>query len=189
MQRQLTAFIDQPEYATYMAARRAVLAESPLPMNSTDIAAVELLLTEERFQDVLDRIDTLPLSKFLSPRIHFLAAEAADALGDAETVELERWLFVLALRGLLSTGDGTRDNPYIVCHAADEQDILASVERESASQSLVEYEGKLLDIVLCSNGRETCFDVTAMLIAPCQTRKRGKRPVRPRRLKTVSTRR
>jgi hypothetical protein len=189
MQRQLTAFIDQPEYATYMAARRAVLAESPLPMNSTDIAAVERLLTEERFQEVLDRIDTLPLSKFLSPRIHFLAAEAADALGDAETVELERWLFVVALRGLLSTGDGTRDNPYIVCHAADEQDILASVEREAAGQSLVEHDGKLLDIVLCSNGRETCFDVTAMLIAPCQTRKRGKRPVRPRRLKTVGSRR
>jgi hypothetical protein len=190
MQRQLTAFINQPGHATYMAARKAVLAQSPLPMNSTDIVNVERLLTEEEYQDVLDRIDALPLSKVLSPRIHFLAAEAADALGDEETVELERWLFVLALRGLLSTGDGSRANPYVVCHAADEHDILDSLVLEAASHSLLEKSGRLLDVVLCTDGRETCFDVTETLVTPRKTqRRRGKRPARPRRLRAVGNRR
>jgi hypothetical protein len=97
MQRQLTAFVEQPCQATYVAARDAVMRRSPLAMVATDFAELERLLSQEAFQVLLDRLDALPASKILSPRIHFLAAEAAEALGDAASVELERSLFVLTL--------------------------------------------------------------------------------------------
>ena len=171
MQRQLTAFVEQPGKATYLAARDAVLRLSPLPLAATDIADLERLLERDEAQAVLDRIDTLPPSKVLSPRVHFLAAEAAEMLGDPATVELERSLFVLTLQGLLATGDGSRGNPYVACHAADEYDVALALGREPAGQSLVEYEGRLHDVLLCSDGRQMWFDVTEILVRP-QPRKR-----------------
>src|SRR5205085_488053 len=106
MQSQLAAFVEQPCKATYLAARDAVLGQSPLPLVAAEMADLDLLLEREEHQLLLDRLDALPPSKVLSPRIHYLSAEASAALGHATEVELERSLFVLTLQGLLSTGDG-----------------------------------------------------------------------------------
>jgi hypothetical protein len=177
MQRQLAAFVEQPCKETFLAARDAVLHQSPLPLVAAEIAELDLLLEDKEYQALLDCLDALPPSKVLSPRIHFLAAEAAEALGHAEDVELERSLFVLTLQGLLATGDGTRSNPYFVCHASDEYDILAALCLEAAGQSLTEHRGRLCDVLLCTDGRELWFDVTDLLRRP----KNRKKPARKRR--------
>ena len=175
MQRQLTAFVEQPTRATYLAARDAVLRESPLPIIATDLADLEQLLDQDEHETVLDRIDALPVSKILAPRVHYLAAEAAEALRDSSTVELERSLFVLTLQGLLATGDGTPDNPYIVCHTSDEYDVLVALGREPAGQTLQERDGLLFDVLTCDDGRELWFDVTAILRRPAARRAASRR--------------
>src|SRR5688572_22604140 len=159
MQRQLAAFVEHPCKSTFLAARDAVLRQSPLPLLAPELTDLDRLLERGEHQSLRDRLDLLPPSKVLSPRVHFLAAEAADALGDADDVELERSLFVLTLHGLLATGDGTAANPYIVCHPSDEHDILAALGQEPAGQSLVEHEGRLCDVWTCADGREVWFDV------------------------------
>ncbi len=174
MQRQLTAFVEQPDKANYLAARDAVLRHSPLPIAARDLAELERLLQRDEAQAVLDRIDALPASKVLSPRVHFLAAEAADLLGDAANVELERSLFVLTLQGLLATGNGSRGNPYVVCHPTDEYDVVEVLGCEPAGQALVEHKGRLHDVLTCSDGRELWFDVTELLVRP-QPRRRAAR--------------
>lgn len=161
MQRQFSQFVELPSRENYLAACRAVLRATPLPLAATDMAELVRLLDLGNFQEVLDRIELLPPSKALSPRVHFLAAEAAEALGDVETGEVERFLFVLCLQGLLATGNGTLAAPYVVCHATDEYDILEAVDREPAGQTLVEQDGQMLDVVTCTDGRELWFDVTA----------------------------
>jgi hypothetical protein len=99
-------------------------------------------------------------------------------------VELERSLFVIVLQGLLSTGDGTRANPYIVCHGGDEYDVLEAIGLEPAGQSLVEDAGRLCDVVTCANGREVWFDVTDLIRRPSAAAKRGK--MRQKRPRTVN---
>jgi hypothetical protein len=184
MHRQLTAFVEQPDKANYLAARAAVLRHSPLPIAATDLAELERLLERDEAQAVLDRIDALPASKVLSPRVHFLAAEAAALLGDAANVELERSLFVLTLQGLLATGDGSRGNPFVVCHATDEYDVVETQGHQAAGQALVEYEGRLHDVITCSNGRELWFDVTELLARPqrLRTARRRRSQSRSRRI-------
>jgi hypothetical protein len=177
MQRQLTAFVERPSRETYLAVRDAVLREAPLPIVAADLAELDRLLDQEEYDAVLDRIDALPVSKVLAPRVHYLAAEAAAGRRDAEAIELERSLFVLTLQGLLATGDGTRDNPYIVCHATDEYDVLAALGREAARQSLVGLGSKLFDVLTCDDGREVWFDVTAILTRPTA------RPARRRKVR------
>ena len=75
-----------------------------------------------------------------------------------EDVELERSLFVLTLQGLLATGDGTRGNPYIVCHPTDEYDVVATLGHEPAGQSLVEYNGRRR--LRAVEQLEECFEVS-----------------------------
>jgi hypothetical protein len=163
MQRQLAAFVERPSKATFLAARDAVLRRSPLPVTATDLADLERLLDEELYPELLQRLDLLPPSKVLSPRIHFLAAEAAQALGHDADVELERSLFVLSLQGLLATGDGTPASPYIVCHPSDEHDLAEALGTEVARQSLVQRGDRLCDVIICANGRELWFDITDLL--------------------------
>jgi hypothetical protein len=170
MQCQLAAFVEQPSRSSYLAARDAVLAESPLPLTATDFAELDRLLDSEHYQTLLDRLDLLPPAKVLSPRVHFLAAEAAAALGLEADVELERSLFVLTLRGLFATGDGTPANPYVVCQATDEHDVVAALGLEPAGQSLVQHGTRQCDVVICSDGREIWFDVTDLTQIAAQRR-------------------
>lgn len=160
MQRQLAAFVEQPSRSTYLAARDAVLAKSPLPLAATDFAELERLLENEQYEELLARLDLLPPARVLSPRVHFLAAEAAAALGQEADVEMERSLFVLVLRGLFATGDGSPANPYVICQATDEHDVVAALGLEPAGQSLVHHERRLCDVIVCSDGREIWFDIT-----------------------------
>jgi hypothetical protein len=146
-----------------------------LPIQATDIAELVRLLDAETHDEVLRRVELLPPSKVLSPRIHFLVAEAAEALGDTETSELARFLFVLSLRGLLSTGDGSAEAPYAVCHASDEHDLVDCLGLEIASQSLVECHGRWLDHVVCADGREVWFDATPVMFNRPKTSRRALR--------------
>jgi hypothetical protein len=162
----LKAFVEQPSKATFLAARDAVLQEFPSPVAAGQIAELDRLLEEEDYQTLVDQLDALPPSKVLSPRIHFLAAEAADALGHPADTELERCLFVITLQGLLATGDGTKANPYIVCHASDEHDILDALGREPSRQAIAEIGGRVCDVLRCTDGREIWFDVTEVIKTP-----------------------
>ena len=179
MQRQLEAFVDEPSRQTYLAVRDAVLAASPLRIAATDLAELERLLGVGEARQVLDRLDALPPSKVLSPRVHLLAAEAAEAVGDIGGGEVERFLFVLCLQGLLATGEGSAAEPYLVSHVTDEYDLLEALELEPAGQSLVEDSGRLCDVLTCSNGREVWFDLTAIL-RPAVVRRPRKAAIRKR---------
>jgi hypothetical protein len=162
MERRFTQFVEQPSRENYLAVRDAVLRLTPLPIEASALAELLRLLETGHFQEVLDRIDLLPASKVLSPRIHYLAAEASEALGDWQTGELERFLFVLCLKALLATGDGTPAAPYCVCHASDEHDLLDANGLEPAAQLLIDRDGRLCDVITCTNGRQFWFDVTAV---------------------------
>ena len=187
MERQLTAFVERPSRQTYLSVRDAVLRAAPLPLAATDLADLERLLESGAAQEAIDRLDALPPSKVLSPRVHLLAAEAAEAVGDLENGEVERFLFVLCLQGLLATGDGTPGDPYLVCHATDEYDVLEALDLQPAGQKLVEHHGRLCDVLLCTNGREVWFDASPMVPRPKRQRKPAKqRQVARRRRLTAS---
>ncbi|MDX1945598.1 MAG: hypothetical protein SFU86_09320 [Pirellulaceae bacterium] len=168
MQRQFSRFVELPSRENYLAACRAVLRRAELPLVAIDLADLEQLLDAGEFQEVLDRIDSLPASKALSPRVHFFAAEAAEALGDLETGEVERFLFVLCLKGLLATGDGSQSAPYVVCHATDEHDVLEALAHEPAGQTLLADATQMLDMITCTDGRQVWFDVSAIFPRPAR---------------------
>lgn len=186
MQPQFAAFVRQPCKTTFLAVRERVLRRCPLPLTTADLSSLQRLLEERRYRELQERLATLPCSKVLSPRFHYLAAEAAAGLEQHEEVELERWLFVLTLRGLLATGDGTPTHPYLVCHASDAYDILAAQGLSAAGQCLLEHQGRVCDVIRCTDGREVWFDVTAVVQRPAPPRKA---PARRRKVRVTGARR
>lgn len=180
MQPQFAAFVRRPCKATFLAVRERVLRRCPLPLTAADFAALERLLEERQYATLQQRLSVLPPSKVLSPRFHCLAAEAATGLGQADEAELERWLYVITLRALLATGDGTPANPYLICHASDAYDILAARDLSSAGQCLVEQDGRVCDVIRCTDGREVWFDVTSAVRRPSPSRQAPARRRTPR---------
>jgi len=50
----------------------------------------------------------------------------------------------------------------LVTYAADERDLLATLEREARSQQLIDCDSGRFDVLTCADGGEVWFDVTAL---------------------------
>jgi hypothetical protein len=174
MQREFIRFVEQPSGDAYLAARDALLRAEPQTLTAIDLEEFEHLLGLRLHDEVLERLAALPASAALSPRVHLFAAEAADGLGDQERVELERFLFVVALQGILATGDGSKKRPYVVCHATDEHDVLEALDRSAERQTLVQGKAEVLDVIECTGGGEVWFDITVAAGMPMRRRQARK---------------
>jgi len=171
MQDELQAFLETPTARTYRQVREVLLEEVAATCSAETLSAsvlVELaeLAAADQFYAVLERIDELQPAWALSPRVHYLAAVAADEVGDAEGAELERFIFQSCLDGILATGDGTAQSPYLITYSSDVHDVLLALGLEPRSQTLVEQHGLLCDVVRCTDDEEVWFELTGVLHDP-----------------------
>lgn len=96
----------------------------------------------------------------LSPGAHLKLALIYQQLGRDAEMERERVIANLCLEGILSTGDGSAERPYLVTRTSDEYDVLAASNLNPVSQTLRLVEGRRLDVLTTREGSEICFDVT-----------------------------
>jgi hypothetical protein len=172
MHDELQAFLEAPSARTYRRVREALLDEvanaSPEALSLTSLIELAELAAAGEFAALLERTEELSITWALSPRVHYLAAVAAEELGETETAELERFTFQACLEGILATGDGTPDAPYLITYVSDEYDVAAALGLEPRSQSLVEQPGYLCDVVKCLDGEEVWFELTGLVHDPRQ---------------------
>jgi hypothetical protein len=64
--------------------------------------------------------------------------------------------------GILATGDGSADKPYLVSRVSDEYDILRHTKKGMKGQSLRTKGDKSFDVIACQDGQELWFDITAV---------------------------
>jgi hypothetical protein len=187
MEDQLQAFVECPTRENFLRLRDAVVAEVREPPRRDDLPRLAQLCAEGRFVEARELLQQMMPSWLLSPRTHGYAALAAEQLGDVEDAQLEHDLRRICLEGLLGTGDGTRDHPYLVLHTSDEYEILESLGREPKAQHLHEGPGGRFDVITCRHGPDVWFDVADMLprgplsheVGPAAVRMRspaGRRP-------------
>jgi hypothetical protein len=184
MQREFIRFIEQPSADTYLSARDAMLKQEPETLTASALLELVRLSYTGNHEALLAHTEQLPASAALSPRVHFYAAEAAAAAGDAERAELERFLFVVCLQGILATGDGSAERPYVICHQSDETDVLEALDKRSERRTLAQLEHAVYDVVDCEDESRIHFDVSVITGTPVrrrrvQTRRVAKSRVRP----------
>lgn len=187
MEREFIRFVEQPAADSYLAARDAMLQVEPETLCAADLVELGRLLSSGEYESLLGLAERLPATAALSPRVHYFAAEAAAATGDNDRAELERFLFVVCLQGILATGDGSESNPYLLCHASDENDVLEALEKRAERQTLAQTAGAVCEVVDCEDGSQLWFDVTTATGKPLRRRQaRTRRVARSRVRRTVS---
>jgi hypothetical protein len=160
MKQEFFEFIESPEAENYEAIRKLVLAFPGYDPYSQDLYDLSDLLDAGKFVEVQQGVSRGMPNLLLSPRAHMLAAFAAEQTGDEKVADVEKYIAQACVKGILSTGAGTYENPYRVVRTSDEYDVLQYLEQEVEKQSLQSAEQKHLDVILTKQGREVVFDIT-----------------------------
>ena len=158
-------FLESPTRASFAALRELVVSDDEYAPAAFKLAELTDLLQRNAFREVQRLADELMPAWALCPRIHFLAGCAAEALGDAEEVELCRFLSTTCVDGIVASGEGTRSNPWLVTYPSDAQDCLTRLGTSMVSQQLMDRGDLLLDVIVAADGKSYCFDVTEMVAA------------------------
>ena len=137
------------------------LAESPEynPYGNQNVEIIELIEADE-FDEAMKACEAARATLLLSPEAHMIAAFVASKLGDKELEEMERFLISACLEGMMDTGDGTKQRPWVVSVVSDEYVILKALEKEMSSQNLIQVGDRFLDVVETTDEEQFYFDVS-----------------------------
>ena len=161
MQEKLVAFLNSPGLETYLAIREEVIGSSQYAPYSEELDSADQLLDAGEYMEARQRITESMPNLLLSPRAHYLLCRIARALNDHNTAESELKMFVVCLAGILQTGDGSHERPYVVVRVDDEYDLIHwELRKERVGQSLIQKEEKCYDVLRLEDGSELWFDIT-----------------------------
>ena len=168
MQNELERFVGRPTGRNYLRVRARILeAAEPRP-EPQDLIALESHFVEGRYVAVREAMDQMLPAWSLSPRFYWMGAAASLELGDQEEAEVDRFLYQTCLQGLLATGDGSIELPYLLTYASDEEEVLYRLRLQRERSALVRSPQGLCDVVTCEGGRELCFLLTGLPEPECQ---------------------
>jgi hypothetical protein len=173
-------FLVEPSAERFFAALGAF--DLPASIKPPSLESLDLALSEGRF----DSIRTLARqwSRYFALSVHFhrLAAIAALEMGDADDAELERFAAEACLEGVLKSGDGSAERPYVIAHRADAQEVLAKLKFKPIRQKCVQTDQARCDVFegkSAQGEQEVWFSAPSTFSLPSPVgnarRKRGKK--------------
>jgi hypothetical protein len=161
MKEQFVDFMESPSRDTYLAVRGTLLASPDYKPYSDELNGIDGLLEIGSFAAVQETIARSMPNLLLSPRAHLFLSLAAEKSNDENAAGMERFIAAACVEGILATGDGSRDRPYLVCRSTDEYDVLQYLGKEFRGQALVHDGDRHFDLMECEGGTEIWFDITA----------------------------
>jgi hypothetical protein len=153
-------FLRSPSKETFLAVRSALVASPSYDAYSRDLNVIEEAYQAERFEKVRQQASATMGNLLLSPRLHLVAGLAARKLGDAKAADAELFICHCCIEGILSTGDGSANAPYLVTRTSDEYDVLMHTNKKMQQQALTHKDERSYDVLTCSDGTEYWFDIT-----------------------------
>ena len=160
--RAFEAFVKEPTKENFLRAYQQTTAAENYEPYSTELVDIRQRVEDHKYPEAQARLTKAMPRLLLSPQAHFLASQVARRLGDLTTAGRETALGKKCLEGILSTGEGSAEKPYLVTRVSDEYDVLRQLKKFSAQQAVLPKNGKILDRIQCSDGSELWFDVTAL---------------------------
>lgn len=160
-QAMLVSLLENPSRQSYWPIWDAVTTADHYDPYADDIATLDQLLEEGMEREVLAEQETI-VKLIASPRAHLLLAEVHRRLEDEDSANFERAFAAALGRGMLDTGDGSEQRPYLVTRTSDEYDVLLFLGKRMAGQALIQRDGQTLDRLECDDGTVVYFDITRM---------------------------
>lgn len=145
---------------TNLEAVRDAVQTDPRYSSGTELASRVVPLLERgahaQARDVL--IGAMP-GAFLSPMAHSLLARAHLALGDERQALQERSLARAAMVSILTSGDGSRDRPWVVLRISDEYDVMGAMGLSVGAQRVEQPPGRVLDEIIDTDDGHWWFEL------------------------------
>src|SRR5262249_3037929 len=136
MQELFLAFLKAPTADTFRAVRDAVATHEKYDGYSRDLDNMRTAHAQKRYAEVRAAFVAAQPNLLLSPEAHFLLSLTAKALGDTAGSDTEKFVCFRCIDGILSTGTGTQEKPYLVLRTSDEYDVLSALGKQLQSQHL-----------------------------------------------------
>jgi hypothetical protein len=114
-----------------------------------------------RFARIRTELHVLSQAMFFNPGIHNVLSMACLALAQHKEAASELSIATALMKGILASGDGSEERPWLVLYIDDEYDILEHFKKEPVSQALVPREKTWCDRMECRDGSIIWFDVSA----------------------------
>lgn len=160
MQEAFFTFVSEPTPEHYLTVRRAVVSHPDYDPYGDGLRAMRDAYEAGEFARVAERFAATVPTWLLSGEAHFILALAHEKAGQGDLCQMEKFLAFRCVSGLLGTGDGSKERPYLVTSTADEYDVLNALSKRSTMQSLHhEPDGRVLDCQQADGG-DVWFDVT-----------------------------
>ena len=160
MSEELVAFFQSPDRDSYLAIREKIISSDFYQPYSDELGTVEGLFQQNKLEEARDAIADAMTNLMLSPRAHQLLGFLHHKLGDEQAAQMEMMIGRACVEGILATGDGSVNAPYVVVRTSDEHDVIEYLGKELKQQSLTEEGKKHLDLIECTDGSKYWFDVT-----------------------------
>lgn len=152
--------IRSPSRSTYLSIREKLISSDAYQPYSDEFDVVGELFEQQKIDEATETLHGAMRNLMLSPRAHRLLGFLHHKLGDEQAAQAEMLIGRACLLGILATGDGTRDNPYIVARTSDEYDVIEHFQKELKQQSLTHTGDRHFDSIQCTDGSEYWFDIT-----------------------------
>jgi hypothetical protein len=154
--------------ATLDALHRTVRSASNYDPNLDVMRTAGPLLEAGRGEEAVAAVRALMPGAFFSPAAHQALAAAHELIGDLNAAERERAIAGLAGEAILASGDGSREQPWVVLRVSDEYDVLRHLGLHADAQRLERADGLTLDRLTCNDGSELWFDLTLLEGVPTE---------------------
>lgn len=156
----IAALALRPTAENYLKLCAIVTAQPSYQPYSGDLDELMELYEAGRYAEAKRRIKDMMSTWVLTPSVHMIACMIAKKSGDEQTAMLELRLADACIEGMLATGDGTKDAPYVVVRVKDEYDLIRHLKKVPAQQGLLRDGERDLDHFELKDGSELYFDVT-----------------------------
>ncbi|MEO0445824.1 MAG: hypothetical protein AAF191_07090, partial [Verrucomicrobiota bacterium] len=161
MDQQFVHFLQHPDLNNFLSLRNALLVSADFNPYSRELTRVDSFL-KARQADEAERLlrSAMTPNHLISPGAHLRLGLAYEMLGQTEAAQRERAIGMRCLEGILFTGSGSRQEPYLVTRTSDEYDVLLSQRLQFLKQALVKENSRHLDVIETKDGQQLHFDVT-----------------------------
>ncbi|TQL67697.1 uncharacterized protein DUF4919 [Nocardioides albertanoniae] len=158
----LTAYLDDPSSTTLSPLRRAIRS-APGFTPDLDLDDAHRLVDEGAYDSALSQLRGLLPGALFSPSYHSLLAQIFEAIGKSDDAAREQQFARAAVTSIRSTGDGSFERPWSVLRINDEYDMLRTMDKTSARQSLLQHGERKIDRHESTDGGVFHFDATELV--------------------------
>jgi hypothetical protein len=158
-------FLTRPGADTYLVLRREIIGSPDFDTSSDGLKRLEDLIAQGAHTSVPALVPALMPNWLLSPRVHMLLGEAAEARGESGRAANEARMAEACMFGMKETGAGSDAAPFHPVHVSDEYDLAEFLGRAVLSQRREDRDGRAFDVLACADGSELWFDVTDPVLA------------------------